>query len=994
MAHKTTVLVFVFLSMIFGMDAKSVLQKIQTVHGIRINISLEDGTNFTLLDYGKELKCTSNRVFTCYAECSKNFDDNDKEEHEITVTSDKQMGRMHFTFGPNSSNCTIYQCSYLWVVHMLTQKEMNLQLPIDLLYIQRIKQMCREETLNLTVVDLYIRVEKKALNALINMTSDYSTTYNSEDLSMNVLKINLSSPDSYMRIPVPPVKLKDKTVYSKIIRIEVPDREVNKLSNLLKIAFSVNNTSYLSKNYTLSCEFYDEKGDNTWKNDGCSTRKINESLVECNCDHMTPFALLLIQLDISPIQWEVLSYISYVGCSLSAFFSAVTVFAFIFNSTAREASNYIHVSLSGSLFILNVSFMFAEWAATLTMKDVCVLVAVIIHYSLLSSFTWMAIEAFHLYLLLIRVFNIYIKHYTVKLSIVGWGIPAVVIGALLSVYKIKPFYGFTEWTLTDTNTTNAVCWIKEPIVFYGVNLVYFTVIFLLNLGILITVTTQIFQLKRTRSKNGKLPVWKDAVTVLGLMCILGTTWGLAFFSSGKTVYPILYLFCIFNSMQGRILHLCMDVLFNDKIKCTNIGVPEQIHSRNLQIRTAFIHETLFRVSPNADTKGNETNESETMLHGKSALGIWLGNKEIHKLSQPIQLKFQNAENKSGNGICVFWKMDENGRVYPFAPRHLLSGNWSTDGCETSMDNTDFVCSCNHLSFFAVLISPQIPEESHIFHLSYISYIGSGFSVAFTSFMIILKKQRDHSVFIHVQLSGSLLLLHIFFLCSVWLSPQRDIDVVCQALGLTLHWSLLATFTWTAIEGFHLYLLLVRVFNIYIKKYQLKLSLVGWGVPTVTVIVCAVTKGYGKYSFYMDKDNSKATSLCWMTSQTLRFTTINAYLGLVLLFNTVMLVVMVVKMRKLRLQVKDQQKKAWQDWVTLLGFCCILGVPWGLAFFTHGPLSLPALYIFNILNSLQGVFISFWFMTLMCKVKKQKQFSSEGTIKTSFQSHEDCVNISR
>ncbi|TRY95086.1 hypothetical protein DNTS_004180 [Danionella cerebrum] len=957
MAHKTTVLVFVFLSMIFGMDAKSVLQKIQTVHGIRINISLEDGTNFTLLDYGKELKCTSNRVFTCYAECSKNFDDNDKEEHEITVTSDKQMGRMHFTFGPNSSNCTIYQCSYLWVVHMLTQKEMNLQLPIDLLYIQRIKQMCREETLNLTVVDLYIRVEKKALNALINMTSDYSTTYNSEDLSMNVLKINLSSPDSYMRIPVPPVKLKDKTVYSKIIRIEVPDREVNKLSNLLKIAFSVNNTSYLSKNYTLSCEFYDEKGDNTWKNDGCSTRKINESLVECNCDHMTPFALLLIQLDISPIQWEVLSYISYVGCSLSAFFSAVTVFAFIFNSTAREASNYIHVSLSGSLFILNVSFMFAEWAATLTMKDVCVLVAVIIHYSLLSSFTWMAIEAFHLYLLLIRVFNIYIKHYTVKLSIVGW-----------VLYLVKPFFvqlldqGAYRllWSESCVLHSHIPAKSRNPNHSYHANL---------------------------STKTNKKQKWKAASLEGCRHCVRsyvhsGDYMGIGFLQLWKNRLPYT-LSLLHLQLNARILHLCMDVLFNDKIKCTNIGVPEQIHSRNLQIRTAFIHETLFRVSPNADTKGNETNESETMLHGKSALGIWLGNKEIHKLSQPIQLKFQNAENKSGNGICVFWKMDENGR-----------GNWSTDGCETSMDNTDFVCSCNHLSFFAVLISPQIPEESHIFHLSYISYIGSGFSVAFTSFMIILKKQRDHSVFIHVQLSGSLLLLHIFFLCSVWLSPQRDIDVVCQALGLTLHWSLLATFTWTAIEGFHLYLLLVRVFNIYIKKYQLKLSLVGWGVPTVTVIVCAVTKGYGKYSFYMDKDNSKATSLCWMTSQTLRFTTINAYLGLVLLFNTVMLVVMVVKMRKLRLQVKDQQKKAWQDWVTLLGFCCILGVPWGLAFFTHGPLSLPALYIFNILNSLQGVFISFWFMTLMCKVKKQKQFSSEGTIKTSFQSHEDCVNISR
>ncbi|KAL0187928.1 hypothetical protein M9458_015027, partial [Cirrhinus mrigala] len=91
-----------------------------------------------------------------------------------------------------------------------------------------------------------------------------------------------------------------------------------------------------------------------------------------------------------------------------------------------------------------------------------------------------------------------------------------------------------------------------------------------------------------------------------------------------------------------------------------------------------------------------------------------------------------------------------------------------------------------------------------------------------------KKQCEHSVIIHMQLSGSLFLLHFSFLRNMWFSGQRDIDLVCQALGLLLHWSLLATFTWTAIGCFHLYLLLVRAFNIYIKRYLLKLSLVGWG----------------------------------------------------------------------------------------------------------------------------------------------------------------------
>ncbi|XP_056121762.1 adhesion G protein-coupled receptor G3, partial [Rhinichthys klamathensis goyatoka] len=380
------------------------------------------------------------------------------------------------------------------------------------------------------------------------------------------------------------------------------------------------------------------------------------------------------------------------------------------------------------------------------------------------------------------------------------------------------------------------------------------------------------------------------------------------------------------------------------------------------------------------------NKTDPVLHGRNVLGVWLGKNEVRNLSQAVQLRFRNSsENESG--LCVYWHLDGNGR-----------GNWSTDGCETSIDNGDFVCSCNHLSFFAVLISPQIPEGSHIIHLNYISYVGSALSIAFTALMIVMflcqrKKQCEHSVFIHVQLSGSLFLLHISFLCSVWFSGEGDTGSVCQALGLLLHWCLLATFTWTAIEGFNLYLLLVRVFNIYIKRYLLKLSLVGWGVPTFIVMICGVTKAYGKYSLSMDKENMTATHLCWVTTPIVSYITVNGYLGLVLLFNMAMLAVVLGKMRQLRsqaLQVKDHQRRAWKDWVSLLGLCCVLGVPWGLAFFTHGPLSLTSLYVFTILNSFQGIFIFIWFLTLTCQTRKEEQISSKGTIQVSFQSNEEYV----
>lgn len=97
-----------------------------------------------------------------------------------------------------------------------------------------------------------------------------------------------------------------------------------------------------------------------------------------------------------------------------------------------------------------------------------------------------------------------------------------------------------------------------------------------------------------------------------------------------------------------------------------------------------------------------------------------------------------------------------------------------------------------------------------------------------------RRHPEKSVSVHLHLAGALLCLHLcFLLCGFWVLVLKEEDEgwVCRGLGLLLHWSLLATFFWMALEGFHLYLLLVRVFNIYIKKYVLKLCLLAWGEET-------------------------------------------------------------------------------------------------------------------------------------------------------------------
>ncbi|XP_036400291.1 adhesion G-protein coupled receptor G2-like [Megalops cyprinoides] len=271
---------------------------------------------------------------------------------------------------------------------------------------------------------------------------------------------------------------------------------------------------------------------------------------------MTPFAVLLVPAkNIDKDTWKILSIISYIGSGLSAFFTAISILTyFIIRSPSRDHSVTIHVSLSGALYLLNLSLLLNEWLASMQVRALCLFIATMMHYSLLCSFTWMAIEALHLYLLIIRVFNTYFRHYIAKLSAVGWGIPAVIVGvSIATTYKSNQFYGPVELNLE--NSTSSLCWIMDVHFFYGLNVSYFCIVFLFNNGILLTVSARICQLRKFGRKSAMMVPWKDTCTVLGLTCLLGTTWGLAFLSYGVLTIPVLYLFSIFNSLQGFLIFL-------------------------------------------------------------------------------------------------------------------------------------------------------------------------------------------------------------------------------------------------------------------------------------------------------------------------------------------------------------------------------------------------------------------------------------------------------
>ncbi|NXX73851.1 AGRG1 protein, partial [Urocolius indicus] len=390
----------------------------------------------------------------------------------------------------------------------------------------------------------------------------------------------------------------------------------------------------------------------------------------------------------------------------------------------------------------------------------------------------------------------------------------------------------------------------------------------------------------------------------------------------------------------------------------------------------------------SQTMFQDTNSSHVL--GDKVVGISLVDKVVANLSDPVVLTFFHDElPRNVTPLCVFWQENTS----------ASSGGWDTYGCTTAPGPRQTDCRCNHLTYFAVLMvsSPKITYV-HRDYLSIITYIGCLISalasICTILFLYFRSKQRDQitSMHIHMNLLGAIFLLDITFLLSEHLASSSS-EAVCRAGGLLLHFSLLSCLTWMGIEGYNLYRLVIEVFNAYHEHFLLKLCLVGWGLPFLCVMLILLVSwtNYGPFSIPVyESISGKSTNatICWITSPLIHNVVNLGFFSLVFLFNSVMLGAMLREI--LRHNKKGHRLK---HVLALLGLSILLGIPWALVFFsfTSGVFHLVSIYIFTIVNSLQGFLIFLWYWTMVLQARKSPDpQSSSDSVKlqpnSSSQSH--------
>ncbi|XP_015495087.1 adhesion G protein-coupled receptor G3 isoform X3 [Parus major] len=292
----------------------------------------------------------------------------------------------------------------------------------------------------------------------------------------------------------------------------------------------------------------------------------------------------------------------------------------------------------------------------------------------------------------------------------------------------------------------------------------------------------------------------------------------------------------------------------EKGKTGKIHLPREIF-RSLSSQTVRVVVTVLNIQQLGMFK--EVNQTAQVLDN-TVVGITVGESSISGLQDPVQLTFAHGELPQGvTPQCVFWDASK-GRA----------GGWGSSGCVTQPGDKRTVCSCDHLTFFTLLLNPAL-DGSTAKALMAVATAGCAVAMAFSIFtmafciFIRYRFRFEETVRInlglHVNLVGSLFLLNLAFLLNTGLSGRTH-PRTCRVLGGVTHYCLLCCFTWTALEGCQLYLLFVKVLGTYIPRYLAKLSLLGWGLPVLVVGVAGVIGTYGEYSI-QTTDQQVIAHLC-------------------------------------------------------------------------------------------------------------------------------------
>ncbi|XP_051006406.1 adhesion G-protein coupled receptor G7 [Acomys russatus] len=320
-----------------------------------------------------------------------------------------------------------------------------------------------------------------------------------------------------------------------------------------------------------------------WDTHGCQKDLSTPGFLGCRCNHTTNFAVLMtFKKDYR--YPEPLDVLSNIGCALSIAGLALTIIFQIVTRKIRKTSvTWVLVSLCTSMLIFNLLFVFGIENSNKNLKTSnstinsnpddnkipvrdtldtpnpsCTAIAALLHYFLLGTFTWNGLSATQLYFLLIRTMKPLPPHFIFIISLVGWGVPAIVVGVTIGIIYAQS-RNKSNWELDYRQ--EEICWlaipksndfVKSP--FLWSFIIPVTVILIINIAIFIVITVKVlWKNNQNLTSTKKVSSLKKILSTLSIAVVFGVTWILAYamlINNDDIRIVFSYIFCLFNTTQG------------------------------------------------------------------------------------------------------------------------------------------------------------------------------------------------------------------------------------------------------------------------------------------------------------------------------------------------------------------------------------------------------------------------------------------------------------
>ncbi|KFQ28538.1 putative G-protein coupled receptor 116, partial [Merops nubicus] len=337
-------------------------------------------------------------------------------------------------------------------------------------------------------------------------------------------------------------------------------------------------------------------------------------------------------------------------------------------------------------------------------------------------------------------------------------------------------------------------------------------------------------------------------------------------------------------------------------------------------------------------------------------GLVISTTVSHNKSQKFNVNMTFAKKNLSLKMprCVFWNFTLNKE----------GGGWDTHGCTPTEVENHVICSCNHLTSFSILMSPD--KSSQFIFEDYITYIGLAISILSLAACIVIESlvwkyvtNNTTSYMRHVcilNIASSLLIADVWFIVTASISDQnqpisRDL---CFVATFCIHLFYLCVFFWMLSLGLILFYRLIFILHNTSKTAQKAVVFcLGYGCPfVIAVITIAITLPRNSYT------RKDVCWLNWKDSKALLAFVIPALV--IVAMNLFITAVVIIKI--LRPTIGDRSNRQEKNSLFQIGksvaiLTPLLGLTWGFGLATIIKNSHRAFHIlFAVLNALQGFLI--------------------------------------